>query len=121
MNVIFLSMARCGVSWVGETIAQIYFRLYGKPLEINYENDRTEISKSLVEGWHSIQNVDPKVLLDLGYDKILIIKRELETMKEVHAHYHGYMELYGNLENMKHDRPGFFEKIELYHKLMIIH
>ncbi len=118
MNVIFLSMGRCGVSWVGETISQIHERLFGKPLDIKYENDRAKISNNLVEGWHSVYNIDPKILLDLGYDRIFIIKRELETMKKVHAHYHGYMELYGNLENMKHDRPGFFEKIELYHKLL---
>jgi hypothetical protein len=118
MNVVFLSMPRCGISWVGDVIKHIYERLYGKPLEINYENDRVLISRTLVKGWHSVYDIDPKVLINLGYDKIIIVKRELEAMKEAHAFYQGYMENYGTLENMKKERPGFFERLELYYKLI---
>ena len=118
MNVVILSMERCGVSWVGETLAQIYKQLYGKDLSINYETNRSKVSKNLLDGWTGVYNIDPKVLLRLGYDKVLIIKRDLEVMKEAHAHYHGYQEMYGNLESMKEARPSFFEKIELYHDLL---
>lgn len=103
---------------MGETIAQIYERLYGKPLKINYEKDRGKVSHNLIEGFTGVYDIDPKILLDLGYDKVLIIKRELETMKKVHAHYQGYLEQYGSYENMQKERPAFFEKIELYHKLL---
>ena len=118
MNIILLSTKRCGMSWIGSVISQIYERLYGTPLEINYENDRVLISKNLVSGWHGVYDIDPKILLDLGYDKILIIKRELETLKEAHALYNGYLEIYDSLEKMKEERPAFFEKIELYYKLL---
>ncbi len=117
-NVIFLSMKRCGVSWVGDTIKLVYRNLYGKELKIHYENDRDLISRNLVKGWNGAYNLDPKILLNLGYDKIIIIKRSLEIMKEVHAHYHGYKEIYGTLEKMKEKRPAFFEVIELYYKLI---
>lgn len=118
MNVVILSMSRCGISWIGETLSQIHERLFGKSLIINYERDRAKVSHNLLEGWTGVYNIDPKILLNLGYNKILIIKRELETMKKVHAHYQGYMENYGTLDIMKKERPAFFEVIELYHKLL---
>jgi hypothetical protein len=111
-------MKRCGVSWIGEVISQIHERLYGRPLFINYEEDRGKVSNNLLEGWTGVYDVDPKVLIQLGYDKILIVKRELEAMKEAHAYYHGYIEMYGSIENMKKNRPAFFDKIELYHDLI---
>lgn len=117
-NVIILSMRRCGVSWVMETISQIHKRLFGKPLRIIYEKNRALISNNLIKGYTGVYDIDPKVLLDLGYDKILIIKRKLETIKYAHAKYHGYQELYETYESMLLERPAFFEKIELYHKLL---
>lgn len=118
MNVIILSMKRCGVSWVGEVLAQLYKQLYGKELYINYESDRAKVSRNVLEGWTGVYDIDPQILLKLGYDKVLIVKRDLETMKEAHAHYHGYKEMYGTLDNMKESRPAFFEVIELYHDLL---
>ena len=118
MNVVILSMRRCGVSWVFEAISQVHERLFGKPLPIDYEKERAIVSHNLLEGYTGVYDLDPKVLLDLGYDKILIIKRDLETMKEKHAHYQGYMEKYGSLEQMKIERPAFFERIELQYNLI---
>lgn len=117
-NVVILSMQRCGMSWVGGVISLIHERLYGEPLHIIYEDNRAEVSNRLVEGWNGVYNIDPTILLKLGYDKILIIKRELDTLKEVHAHYHGYQEIYKSLEDMKDKRSCFFEKIELYYDLL---
>ncbi len=117
-NVIFLSMRRCGVSWVGDTIKLIYKNLYGKDLKIHYENDRDLISNNLVKGWNGTYNIDPNILLNLGYDKIIIIKRDLDDLKQEYAYYHGYLEMYGTLDNMKEKRPAFFEVIELYYKLI---
>ncbi len=118
MNVVILSMQRCGISWIFETISQIHERLFGEPLEINYEKERSIVSRNLLEGYTGVYDIDPKVLLALGYNKILIIKRDLETMKRVHAHYQGYMEKYGSLERMKEERPAFFERIELQYNLL---
>jgi len=118
MNVIFLSMARCGISWIGDTLKEVYKQLYGKELQIHYENDRAMISNTLVEGWHSVYDVDLKVLLKLGYDKVLIIKRDLETMKEAHAKFHGYFEIYDSYEAMQQERPAFFERIEKTYDLL---
>lgn len=118
MNVIILSMQRCGISWIFEAISQVHERLFGKLLTINYEKERSIVSHNLLEGYTGVYDLDPKILLDLGYDKILIIKRDLETMKEVHAHYQGYMEQYGSLEQMKIERPAFFERIELQYNLI---
>ena len=118
MNVVFLSTGRCGVSWVGDIIAQIYYRLYGKEIKINYEVDRIEASHKIISGWNGLYDIDPKILINLGYDKILIIKRKHKTLERVHAHYQGYLEQYGSLEHMKELRPAFFEKLALYYKLL---
>ena len=118
MNVVILSMGRCGISWAMDTIKKIYSRLYGKELTIDYEADRVEISNTLVKGWHSIYNVDPMELLKRGYDKILIVRRPLETMKYEHAKFYGYLEHYTSYEHMQQEREGFFEVIELYWKLI---
>ena len=118
MNVILLSTQRCGMSWVGKIISQIHKCFYGKELKIVYEHNRSLVSLNLIKGWTGVYEIDPKVLLNLGYDKILIIKRDLESMKEAHALYHGYMELYDSYENMKKERPAFFERIELVYKLL---
>lgn len=118
MNVVILSMPRCGVSWIGEVLSQLHERLFGIPLEITYEKDRAKVSRTLVKGITGVYNIDPTVLLNLGYDKIIIIKRELENLKKAQAHYHGYQEQYGTYENMVEARPGFFEKIELYYELL---
>jgi hypothetical protein len=118
MNVVILSMWRCGISWIGDTIKEIYRRMYGKELKINYENNRPLISHNLVEGWHNVYDIDPKVLLALGYDKVLVIKRELETMELEHAKYKGYLEQYDSYEDMKVIRPAFFERIRLQYDLI---
>ena len=52
MNVIILSMARCGVSWVGNTLSLIHEAYYGKPLDIDYEFSPRLLSTRLVKGWH---------------------------------------------------------------------
>jgi len=106
------------MSWVGEIISQIHKTFYGTSLDIIYESPRGLTSRNLLKGWHGVYEIDPKVLLNLGYDKILIIKRDLDKIKEAHAFYHGYMEIYGSLENMEKERPAFFERIELAHKLL---
>ena len=111
-------MQRCGVSWVGDTIRDIYKCLYGKELNIHYEDNRAQISNTLVEGWHNVYDIDPKILLNLGYDKIIIVKRGLERMKHAHAKFHGYLEMYVSLERMKIERPAFFQRIELQYDLL---
>lgn len=118
MNVVILSMWRCGVSWTGDVIKDIYERLYGKELKIHYENNRAIVSHKLVKGWSNVYDVDPRVLLYLGYDKIIIIKRDLETMELEHAKYKGYLEQYDSLEQMRLIRPGFFERIRLQYDLI---
>lgn len=117
-NIILLSMARCGMSWVGEILSQIHERLYGDKLTINYELDRRLVSNNLLKGWTGVYEIDPKILLDLGYDKVIIIKRKLETLIEAHAKYHGYLENYGSLENMKKERSAFFDRIKLAYKML---
>lgn len=117
-NVIFLSMRRCGISWICEILKKLYFIYHGKALEIVYEADRALISHQLVRGYHSVHDIDPNVLLNVGYDRVIAIKRELETMKHAHAQYHGYLEQYENYEQMKELRPGFFERIEMQYRLL---
>jgi len=117
-NVVILSMRRCGISWIFDAIKKIHVQLHGKTLDFQYENDRELISNNLIPGIHQIYDVDPQVLLNLGYDKIIAIKRELEIMKIEHAKYYGYLETHDSYEVMQEQRPAFFEKIRLYYELL---
>jgi hypothetical protein len=118
MNVIFLSMNRCGVSWLGEILKDLYHQCKGKPLEIKYEVSRERASRECLKGWNTVYDIEPQILLNLGYDKILILQRGLEAMEEAHTVYHGYQEIYDTIDQMKRERPAFFERIRLQYQLL---
>jgi len=111
-------MPRCGCSWVMETLKKIYKIMHGKDLRVHYEVNRSLASNHLLSGINVVYDIDPKILLNLGYDKILIIKRDKENLEKSMAIYHGYQENYGTLENMKIERPGFFQKFDLLYDLI---
>lgn len=116
MNLMILSRMRCGSSWVGKVLSDTHEVLKGKPIEWGYERFRPLASKTLLKGFNSVHDVDPKILLNLGYT-VICIERDLETMKRVHALFFGYADERG-YESLLQERPAFFEKIELYHKLL---
>jgi len=99
MNVIFVSMERCGISWIIEVLSKVHNIMFGIPISFNdRENkERRELSPiiatrhkfPLPTGWNNVYCVDPQKLIDRGYDKVICVQREYETMKKAHKLYEG--------------------------------
>lgn len=93
MNVMFVSLQRCGISWIIKILSQFHEFLFGEP--IPYTKENAEISKliatrkrfPLPQRWNCVYEVDPKQLVERGYDRIVIVERDLETLKRVHQIY----------------------------------
>ncbi len=85
-NVIIVSMERCGSSWLGAIISEVYEAITGKLVKWNHEISRVQSIDSkydLPQGWNSVYNVSPLDLLKRGYDKVIVLERNLETLKRV--------------------------------------
>lgn len=87
MNVIFVSLQRCGISWIIYALSDHHEFLFGEP--IPYEKENAEISKviatrtrfPLPQRWNCVYEADPKQLVKRGYDRIVIVERDLEELK----------------------------------------
>lgn len=115
MNVIVSCVERTGGSWLGLILSEIHKRMFGKEIKWNYEISRLmAISKdhTFPEGWSSVYYVPLDQLLKRGYDKIILLERDLEDIKRAMLIYHKQMT---DFDNPVH-KP-FFDKIEKYWNL----
>lgn len=118
MNVIMLSMERHGCSWVGAIISEVYRQLYDEELHWNYEISRViaiDSKYNLPKGYSTVYYVKPQWLLEREYDKIIILQRDLRSLKEKMCHYYNAT---WKPETFFKKHPGFEEKIEFYHDLV---
>ena len=117
-NVILLSMERHGCSWLGALISEVHKQVYNEVIHWNYEVSRIiaiDEKYNLPKGYSSVYYVSPKWLLNREYDKILILQRDLQSLKEKMAHYY-FPDLKPETVFKKH--PEFEEKIEFYYDLV---
>ncbi len=93
MNVMFCSLQRCGISWVIRVLNDFHEPMFGK--SIPYTKENAEISKLLAtrtrfplpELWNCVYEADPNMLVERGYDRIVIVERDLEELLKVHQVY----------------------------------
>lgn len=114
-------MERCGSSWLGAIISEVYEAMTGELVKWNHEISRvlaTDTKYDLPLGWNSVCDVDPQALLDRGYDKIIVLERNLETLKRVfwmsQRLFHKDMSYTDGLR----EYYRFFESIEKYWKIV---
>lgn len=118
MNVILLSIERHGCSWVGAIISEVYKRIFNEPLYWNYEISRIiAIDKkyNLPKGYSTVYYINPKWLLERKYDKIIILQRDLNSLKEKMVHYHFPDK---NSKEIFKKYPEFEQKIEFYYDIV---
>jgi len=118
MNVIILSTERCGISWIVKVISQIHENMFGVPIDCNYEISRLEAKKKhlpLPKGWNTVYNVASQKIVDRDYDRVLIIKRDLEELLKAQMLYSRW-ELVNGIDNMTEER--LISKITRYWKLV---
>ena len=96
MNVIFVSMERCAVSWIIRELSDYHQEMFGIP--IKFTKDNAEISTQLAtkerfdlpKGWNNVYNIDPQLLLDRvdpsgnKYDKIIVVHRKLSELQNIY-------------------------------------
>ncbi|GAF82936.1 unnamed protein product [marine sediment metagenome] len=86
LNVCVVSMMRCGVSAVGVVLSDIHEGIYGIPINWHYVEDHIRLFAENPLGWHSVYNVNPYVVDEI-YDKVLIIQRDIEPLREAQRVY----------------------------------
>lgn len=90
LNVLIVSMSRCGTDAVGDKISEIHDAVYGVPIKWSYVEDPSKATSYLVEGWSGIYDVNPLVALQIPYDKVILISRSPEELLK--AQYLYYIE-----------------------------
>lgn len=97
LNVLIVSMERCGISWVARVISMLHEKTFGKAIHFNPEKisavQATRTRFPVIKGWNNVYDVNPLDVLktkDNGeqYDKVLIVKRKLKTIQAVHEIYY---------------------------------
>lgn len=117
-NVMFVSMDRCGISWIVRRLSRMHEYMFGVDIDYFPEISRVIATRQrfpLPEGWYNVYEVDPQMLLDRGYDKIVSIQRPLEIMYRVLAMYYKTDLTY---EQCREQYPTYFEKIDKYYELL---
>jgi len=111
MNVIFVSMERCGISWIIRVLSEIHDLMFGVPIDFHTEISHVVASRkkfSLPQGWSNVYNVDPQRLIERGYDKIIIVQRKHDELIEVHTLYE---EIHEREERMRETFERHYELV----------
>lgn len=117
-NVMFVSMERCGISWIVRRLSRIHKLMFGVDIDYSPEISRVIATRPrfpLPKGWYNVYDVDPQKLLDRGYDKVVSIQRPKEIMYRVMAMYYMPDLTY---EQCREQYPTYFDKIDLYYELI---
>lgn len=89
--------------------------VYNEPLNINFEAsyfEATRFRRPLLEGWNDVIFADPQILLDRGYDKVILVTRELTDLCESLALYHRGAKTPTEIINLILEEPKFFSNIQ---------
>jgi hypothetical protein len=85
---------------------------FGKPLELNYEKhnafEATRKRLPLLKGWNSVNDADPQLLLDRGYDKVVHVTRELLDLLRSLVLYHRKVKNWKGYIKLALEEPDFF-------------
>lgn len=116
LNVMVVSNERCGISWMAKVISQVHENMFGMPIEWNYEVSKVAARKKhlpLITGWNTVNDVNPILLIERGYDRVLIVQRDLLTLLKVQTVY-----CHNELEYIRAREESLLRKIERYWNLV---
>ena len=85
MNIIIISMEGCGASSIAPIISQMHEVFYGKRIQWLMEISRVIASSNeylFPEGFTSVYYVDPKMVLERPFDKVIILQRPFNEIKK---------------------------------------
>lgn len=88
MNVIISSSERCGCSWLGFLLSLVHESIFAQTIPWNYEISPIAATKKkfpLPLGWSSVYYASTILLLERGFDKIIILQRDYTELLRAHA------------------------------------
>lgn len=97
LNIIVSSVERCGVSWFCYFISMIYERMYHKRKTWTGRISRLEASNieyMLPTGWNTVEYVPIEKLIQKPYDKVILLQRKPEAIKEALLYYYYNSQIY---------------------------
>ena len=109
MNVVFVSMKRCGIGWIIHTLSRIhkkmfgnYIKFYGIPLSTTIKQDfivpEGYSRWKQFKGWSIAYNINPIKMINSGFDRIIVIQRDFDKLVNAYKTFF-YKELeIGNLD-----------------------
>ena len=82
-NVVITSTELGGVGWFTSLISECHDAMYPNLPSIfwKYEASRfeaTRFRRELPTGWMNVWNADPKILVERGFDRVIVLQRDLE-------------------------------------------
>ena len=117
LDIIVSSTERCGISWFCSIISLVYKRMSGKIKKWNFTASRLmagHMNYPIMKGWNTVQWVPIKKIIRKSYDKIILLQRSLESLKESLFIYY-----YGREYEKEKDKEKYkvwFKKIECYYE-----
>ena len=90
INVIISSMELAGIGWFTSLLSTTHTYMFGEPIRWRYEISRFEATRErrpLPQGWSTVWNADPEVLVNRGFEKVITIQKNLEDACYSHALY----------------------------------
>lgn len=91
MNVIIDSLERCGISWVVRSLSQYHKPMFGSKITFTPEISSVIATRHrfpIPKGWNNVYGVDPYDLLKRGYDRVLVVQRDIKTQEWVDRIYY---------------------------------
>lgn len=66
----------------------------------------------MLEGWNDVIYADPEILLDRGYDKVILVTRERTDLKKSLLLYHRQVDSIEKLIKLLDSEPKFLQNID---------
>ena len=66
----------------------------------------------MLEGWNDVIYADPEILLERGYDKVILVMRDLKELCEAQALYHRQAKSKKELIELILNEPHFFSNLK---------
>lgn len=108
-----VSVPRCASDWVGDCISDAHFHIYKMPVLWTYIDKEPTPDKTLPfiddqlempKGWTGIYNIHPNLLIERGFDKVIVLTREKDTWIRVELLYYLKVMKYLKRDGKRHSK-----------------
>lgn len=114
LNVVLTTAELGGVGFFTSNISKAWNYMHPGPYKLRwrYESSRFEATRErrpLPEGWIHCWNADPRILLERGFDKVIVLQK---TLVDSYIGLALYFNALNTIDSLEEDHPRFFEIIK---------